>query len=372
MRRKVVVLVFLCFGINAVYARDRLVLRNSIVLERATFDDLYRWEEEDFGLALNALLETCPVMEKLSLDKDIFPQVRTNQKITKNDFYVVCKVADIIRSYNIKYKQTFFESFFIPYKVVKKKGERTLFTGYYIPMIRAKTKKDNVFKYPIYKRPEDLGTNKYYTREQINDGILQNRNLEIFYTDDPVDLFFAHIQGSMNVFLVDESRIVALGFDGKNNHKFSSIGKFMVENNLISSSDLNSVQLKKELKKRSHLFCLDIFNVNASYIFFRLLEENGITGAFGMRLIPMRTIAVDRDTIPLGFPLWLNTYHTMRDGRREFNKLVIANDTGSAIKGSVRGDIFFGYGNFGEEQAGYQYSEGEYYLLIPEKIVRKL
>jgi membrane-bound lytic murein transglycosylase A len=102
------------------------------------------------------------------------------------------------------------------------------------------------------------------------------------------------------------------------------------------------------------------------------LEDNNIVGAFGTRLIAKRTMAVDTKTVPLGFPLWLNTLHVKENHAEELNKIVIANDTGSAIKGSVRGDIFFGYGEFGEKESSYQYSEGEYYLLIPEKIVKRL
>jgi membrane-bound lytic murein transglycosylase A len=235
-------------------------------------------------------------------------------------------------------------------------------------MLRAKTKRDSIFKYPIYKRPDNLN----YTRKQINNGILENKNLEIFYTDDPVDLFFAHIQGSFNVFLVDETKVVPLGFDGKNNHKFSSIWKFIISNNLLDIPDPNPIRLKQELKKRDHNFCLGIFNVNNSYVFFKVLEDRGITGAFGTKLIPTRTMAVDNSVIPFGFPIWLNTYQASEKGTKEFNKMVIANDTGSAVKGSVRGDIFFGFGNFAEERASYQHSEGEYYLLIPERIIKKL
>jgi membrane-bound lytic murein transglycosylase A len=208
--------------------------------------------------------------------------------------------------------------------------------------------------------------------KQIKNGILNNRDLEIFYTDDPVELFFAHIQGSMTVFLVDKAKFALLGFDGKNNHKFSSVGKFMVANDLMDKSDLNAIQLKKKLKSMGNNFLLSILNRNDSYIFFRVLENSGIVGAFGTSLVTTRTIAVDNNTIPLGFPLWLNTHHVTKDDRWQLNKLVIANDTGSAIKGSVRGDIFFGYGTTAEEAASYQYSEGKYYLLLPERVVRKL
>ena len=121
------------------------------------------------------------------------------------------------------------------------------------------------------------------------------------------------------------------------------------------------------------VFAKNILNVNKSYIFFKILEDNNFKGAFGSKLVPFRTIAVDKKYIPYGFPIWLNTMHIKKyDIREQFNKLVIANDTGSAIKGVVRGDIFFGFGEEGEENSGYQYSTGEMYLLIPIKVLKKI
>jgi membrane-bound lytic murein transglycosylase A len=367
-------ILLLVFNIDSLRAEgDKIILKNSTVLKKVEFNELHGWSNENFTDALTVLLENCDKINSLPADKNIFPQARTNKKITKTDFYAACKVANVIKNYGVRYKQIFFENFFTPFEVIKKREEKSLFTGYYIPTIRAKTVKDDVFKYPIYRKPEDLSNyEQYYSRKQINNGALNNRNLEIFYTDDPIELFFAHIQGSMTVFLVDEAKFAPLGFDGKNNHKFSSVGRFMVDNDLMEKSDLNAIQLKKKLKSMGNNFLLSILNVNDSYIFFKMLENSGIVGAFGTSLVATRTIAVDNDTIPLGFPLWLNTQHVTKDDRRQLNKLVIANDTGSAIKGSVRGDIFFGYGEIAEEAASYQYSEGKYYILLPERIVRKL
>ncbi|MDR2760454.1 MAG: MltA domain-containing protein [Rickettsiales bacterium] len=364
-----ILFLLLILNVETVFAKkNKIQLVDFTMLERKNFSALRGWEEENFSEALLAFLDNCGKIIELSPEKNIFPQIKTNMKITRDDFYAVCKIADVIKNYSNKYKQVFFESFFVPYKVVGKNGEKSLFTGYYIPTLRAKTRRDDIFKYPIYRRPSNLN----YTRKEINGGALEGKNLEIFFTDDPVDLFFAHIQGSFNVFLTDETRVVPLGFDGKNNHKFSPIWKFIVDNDLLDDPHPNPMRLKQELKKKSRDFCMNIFDANNSYVFFKVINGGGITGAFGTKLIPTRTMAVDNGVIPLGFPLWLSTNQTSGEKTKEFNKMVIANDTGSAIKGSIRGDIFFGYGNFAEERASRQYSEGEYYLLIPERIVRKL
>ncbi len=349
----------------------KIRLSNELSLEETSFENLYGWNNENYKEALDVFLDNCERIVSLSIKYPIFPQA--NRKINKNDFYSVCKIADIIKNYNKEYIQVFFENYFIPFKIIDNKNNYSLFTGYYMPTIKAKRKRDNIFKYPIYKRPNDLVDGiKYYTREQINNGVLANKNLEILYTNDLVELFFFHIQGSGNVELVDENKIISIGFDGKNNHKYTSIGKYMSRNNLLTEAKADTKSIKQELKKNL-VFAKNILNVNKSYIFFKILEDNNFKGAFGSKLVPFRTIAVDKKYIPYGFPIWLNTMHIKKyDIREQFNKLVIANDTGSAIKGVVRGDIFFGFGEEGEENSGYQYSTGEMYLLIPIKVLKKI
>lgn len=345
-------------------------LSNGLTLEGKTFDDLYNWDNENYREALFAFVENCSKILELPVQYDIFPQI--NKKINKNDFYSVCKIAHVIRNYNEKYLKVFFESYFVPFEIINKSSNFSLFTGYYLPIIKAKRQKDNIFKYPIYKRPNDLIDGvKYYTRKEISNGALENKNLEILYTDDPVELFFFHIQGSGNIELIDEGQIIAIGYDGKNNHKYTSIGNYLRENNILENLKMDSKSMKRELKKYPKL-AESIFNINESYIFFKILENNKFKGAFGSNLIPFRTIAVDKNYIPLGFPLWLNTTHITENEKNDFSKLVIANDTGSAIKGAVRGDIFFGFGENGEENASYQYSTGKYYLLVPQRVLKKI
>ena len=366
------VLIIICYLLynSIAYSNQNVVkIDNNVFLVKSNFENLNGWENENYKEALDVFLESCKKVNTLPKNKNIFPQI--NKKINKNDFYAVCRIGEIIKNYNDKYLQVFFESYFIPYKVIDKTNT-SLFTGYYLPQINAKKIKDKIFKYPIYRRADDFENNgKYYTRKQINNGILNNKDLEILYTDDLVELFFFHIQGSGSVYLVDENKVIFIGYDGKNSYKFTSIGKYMLNNNLIDKSKINAKDIKKELKKDLNLAKF-IMNKNESYIFFKILDNNVVSGAFGTKLVPFRTIAVDTRYIPLGFPLWLETKHNQKNKTTDFNKLVIANDTGSAIKGGVRGDIFFGSGTDGENNASYQYSNGEYFLLIPTRIAKKL
>ena len=363
------ILIFFLF-IESSIAKDKIKIDNNVFLEKVKFSDLVGWENENYKEALDVFLSSCRKIKTIPKNIDIFPQVK--RKINSEDFYAVCKIADVIKNYNDRYLKVFFENYFAPYRVVDKSGNKSLFTGYYLPQINAKKTKDKIYKYPIYGRPKDLARNaRFYTRKEINNGALADQNLELLYTDDLVELFFFHIQGSGNVFLVDENRVISIGYDGKNNQKFTSIGKYMLKYKLIEPSKINAKDIKKELKKDPKLAEF-IMNKNDSYIFFKIIENGNITGAFGSELVPFRTLAVDRKYIPLGFPLWLSTTHNTKDYNEKFNRLVIANDTGSAIKGAIRGDIFFGSGINGENNASFQHAEGEYFLLLPERILRKI
>jgi membrane-bound lytic murein transglycosylase A len=304
-------------------------------------------------------------------EKVIFPQLAGN--ITGRDFYGVCRIAGIIGGYGEEYIRMFFEKYFIPYRVVDTSSNASLFTGYYIPKILAKRTKDEIFKYPIYRRPPDLVSGvRYYTREEINSGVLGNRGLEILYTDDLVDLYFMHIQGSGMVELVGENKLAYIGFDGKNNRDYSPLGKNTTEDNIIPRElRLDAIALRRELKK-DITRAIRLFNMNESYVFFKLLKDGKFVGSFGTELVPFRTMAVDSKYIPLGFPLWVNTTHNRENSNVAFNRMLFANDVGSAVKGVNRGDIFFGFGEFGEINSSFQRAIGQYFLLIPVKIAKKL
>lgn len=364
-------LFFIIFLIKPVFASDDVVwIRDDVYLKKSSFSDLRGWENENYREALDAFVRNCKRIERLPESYNIFPQYKRNF-INKKDFFAVCKIANVVRDYDVNYLQIFFENYFVPYKVVSTSSNKSLFTGYYIPQIKAKRNKDEVFRYPIYRKPDDLKHyTRYYTRREINNGALNNKNLEILYTDDFVELFFMHTQGSGSVFLVDENKTISLGYAGKNNHKFRSIGKYMLNNNLITKDKINPKDVKIELKKDLRLAEI-ILNSSDSYVFFTMIENGNAIGAFGSELIPFRTIAIDRKYLPLGFPMWLSTTHNKKDKNERFNRLVIANDTGSAIRGAIRGDIFFGSGVDGENNASYQSSTGEYFLLIPQRVIKK-
>ena len=342
-------------------------LDSSSKIKKVDFVDLKNWKNEDFGIALELFIESCDRFSNFDEDKKIMPQI--SKKIIRKDIDGICKIARTIKSYESKYKKIFFEKFFIPYEVISNKS---LFTGYYIPIIKAKKEKDLIYKYPIYKKPPELTSKKYYTRKQIHFGAISNRNLEIMYTNDPIELFFLHIQGSGIARVVDRDKTVYIGYDGKNNHKYSSLWDHVQKKGLLNKDTKRNAKSIKHVLRSSNKNVNDILNMNDSYVFFKIIKDNTIKGAFGTKLVPQRTMAIDIKYIPLGFLLWVETIHNLEHKNLSFNKIVLANDVGSAIKGAVRGDIFFGFGSKGEDSASFQHSSGKYFLLIPKKIARKL
>ncbi|MDR1425584.1 MAG: MltA domain-containing protein [Rickettsiales bacterium] len=340
------------------------VKNNGIIFERVDYSNLEGWGQDDYLGALDGLLQSCGKIVSRGRGEISFPQLGLGAK--NSDFFGICKIAELMKrgKYDNDHARIFFETYFVPYRVIDLKSTKSLFTGYYIPKILAKKSKDHIFRYPIYKKPPDLVNGiRYYSREQIYGGALDNKNLEILYTDDPIELYFMHIQGSGMVKLADENRLVYVGYGGKNNCNYSA-PNMTVNGRGIK---MNKQELKKNIEETMKLLSL-----NESYVFFRFLNNNEFTGAFGTKLIPERTMAVDSRYIPLGFPLWLSTEHTKKFSKKKFNRLMFANDVGAAIRGVNRGDIFFGFGKKGEEDSVGQYAGGQYFLLIPINMAKKL
>ncbi|MDR2778393.1 MAG: MltA domain-containing protein [Rickettsiales bacterium] len=343
-----------------------------VFFKRVDYSDLRGWGQDDYREVIKVFLKSCERIIPPKREQLVFTQLGRN--VTSNDFYGICRIARAIENYDGEYIRMFFEKYFVPYRVIDTTSGASLFTGYYIPKILAKRTRDEVFRYPIYRRPPELINGiKYYTRKQIHSGALDDRNLEMLYTNDPVELYFMHIQGSGIVKLVEENRFTYVGFDGKNNCNYSPLGKNIAANSLLIPRELrmDARTLKRELKK-DIARAIELLNANESYVFFKFLKNSKFTGAFGTELIPFRTMAVDSKYIPLGFPLWVNTKHTRENSNVEFSRILFANDVGSAVKGVNRGDIFFGFGKDGEENSSFQYASGQYFLLIPIKIAKKL
>ncbi len=343
--------------------------KGDIKLKQVDFSDISGWQNDDPKQALQAFIHSCNKFAKLPEKRLIGGQIG---EITVSDFRDVCDIADIVKTMNAKQTRNFFENWFKPFLVENRSGSaKGLFTGYYEASLTGSKVKTDKYKYPIYGRPKDLSTTAYLSREQIENGALKGKNLELLYTDDKVGLFFMHIQGSGRVKLPNGTE-VRLAYAGRNNQPFTGIANYMADHNLIDRSKMSSQAVRDWLNNNLEK-ADEIMNINAAYTFFKISEGEHVVGAQGAPLTAERSLAVDSDIIPYGSPLFVETNLKRKDGSKEkFSQLMIAQDTGSAIKGVVRGDIFFGYGKDAEEKASYMASPGQYYILLPINIVDKL
>ena len=284
--------------------------------------------------------------------------------------------------------RAFLEQQFFPWQVNQAEGgTEGLVTGYYEPMLRGSRYPTNRYRYPLYGPPDDmlvvdlasiypelkslrlrgrLQGNKvvpYWNRAEIEAGAAPVRGKEVLWVDDPVELFFLQVQGSGRVRL-ENGEIVRVGYADQNGHPYRSIGKWLVEKGEITL-DKASMQGIKDWGRRNPERLPELLNANPSYVFFRELPSSGggPLGALGVPLTNERSIAVDPRGVPLGAPVWLAT--TRPNAREVLNRLVLAQDTGSAIRGNVRADFFWGYGEEAGKLAGAMKQKGRMWLLLP-------
>lgn len=302
------------------------------------FKGLDGWAEDDHQAALDTFRNTCRDMKT-------------------PDWQTLCRTAN-----NQKNARAFFELFFRPLLI--EDGKDAMFTGYFEPELDGSRKRTALYKYPIYAMPRDAkAAGQWYTRRQIlEDGVMDGLNLEICYVDDPVELFFLQIQGSGRVRLPDGS-FLRVGFGGSNRHNYRSIGQEMVRRGIYEPHQVSSEVIKNWVRRNPKEGKELLFH-NPSYVFFREVSEvpadKGPLGAMNRSITTMRSIAVDPKFTPLGAPVWIE-----KDGKAPLRRLMIAQDTGSAIKGAQRADVFFGTGDQAGKEAGRLRDPGRMVVLMP-------
>jgi len=349
------------------------------------FDDLPGWKADAHSEALPAFLKSCGKIEKLPKTR----RMGTLREMGRvEDWLALCQSARMIRPGNTAEAQYFFESRFQAYSVDSKWARPGLFTGYYEAELNGAFHSDDRYRYPILSRPKDIvsadldlfddkwGGGKiagrvekgkfipYYTRGEIDGGALRGRQLEILWTDSPVDAFFLHIQGSGRVNLPDGTSI-RLAYAGRNGHRYTAVGRELVAAGIMNLDDV-SMPAIRDWMEANPVGANALRQKNKSYIFFRVSKSPGPVGAEGVALSPGRSLAVDPKYIPYGIPLWLVTTDPGSKPKKPLRRLVLAQDTGSAIKGPVRGDLFWGFGRYASTKAGIMKEAGTYFLLLPK------
>jgi membrane-bound lytic murein transglycosylase A len=282
------------------------------------------------------------------------------------------------------------------FKLYRARGKgwhrRVLFTGYFEPIFEGSLTPDEIYKYPLYRRPKNLikidlsqfnekyegqsitaridGQNvlPYFTRRQIDvEKALSGKGLELAWLKDPLDVAFLQIQGSGRIKLPD-GKMILVGYHISNGRPYHSIGKYMMDNDLLSKEQMSMQGIRQYLTNNPHLI-QEVLSHNPAYVFFRKLEE-GPLGNIGVPLTPGRSLALDSRLFPKGALCFITTQKPVLNQEGEikewvtFSRFMVNQDTGGAIKGTGRADIFWGSGPYAETAAGYMQHEGRLYMLI--------
>lgn len=339
------------------------------VLVPVDWEALPDWKEDDPRTALDAFREGCLALQK------------------RPQWQAVCSAADSFQGADAEAVRRFFEEHFVPNLVQKEDGSSSgLITGYYVPDLKGSRSRSERFSWAIYGVPEDLlvidlrsvypelGDYRlrgrlegrrvvpYFSRAEIDAGKLMG-GTELFWVEDPVELFFLQIQGSGRVELADGSQVM-VNYADQNGHPYRSIGKLLLDRGAMTRDQM-SMQNIKAWARRNPDQVAALLAENPSYVFFRELPA-GVTrpyGALGVQLTAERSLAVDPRSIPLGAPVFLAT--TWPGADKPLNRLLVAQDTGGAIKGRVRGDFYWGIGDEAGAIAGRMKQPGRLWVLLP-------
>ncbi|MDT8420460.1 MAG: MltA domain-containing protein [Desulfuromonadales bacterium] len=283
----------------------------------------------------------------------------------------------------------FFERHFVPHQVRNEDGsDQGKITGYYVPELNGSRTRTEQFRYPLYRQPADLLTvdlsevypelahkrlrgrldgNRvipYFDRAEIDNGENPLDGNELFWVEDPVELFFLHIQGSGRIRL-ENGELVMVNYANQNGHRYRSIGKLLLERNEMTRDQMSMQNIRSWVRQNPEAG-RELLEENPSYVFFRELPAGveSPPGALGVPLTAERSIAVDRRTIPLGAPVFLST--TWPTSNDPLQRLMVAQDTGGAIKGQVRADFFWGLGEEAGALAGRMKQPGRMWVLLPK------
>ncbi|MCS0584259.1 murein transglycosylase A [Massilia pinisoli] len=335
-----------------------------------TFDALPGWQQDDLRQAWPAFQASCRALG------------------AKPDWNAPCAAGKRIDPADGTAIRQFFETYFVPNLVRAPDGaDAGLITGYYEPMLRGARRRGGAYQTPLYKVPDDLITVDlasvypnlkgmrlrgrlvgktvvpYGTRAEIERSRIPGK--ELVWVDDPVEAFFLEVQGSGRVQL-DDGETVRIAYADQNGHPYKAIGRWLIDKGELAPAEATAQGIRAWIAAHPERR-QELLDVNPSYVFFR--EERlpdpsvGPKGALGVPLTPARSVAVDPSFVPLGVPLFLST--TEPNGDAPLQRLVMAQDTGGAIKGAVRADFFFGFGEQAADNAGRMKQRGQIWALLP-------
>lgn len=354
--------------------------KNEIKVETlrvVSFADLVGWAEDDLRQAWPAFIASCDVLGKRAVWKE------------------VCASAVMVNAEDVTEVRNFFEGQFIPHVVNNADGSMSgTVTGYYEPLLRGSRIRNGKYQIPLFRVPEDLLTidlsavypelknmrlrgrvvgNKvvpYFSRAEITDkNSLAGK--ELVWVDNAVEAFFLQIQGSGRVYLEETQETIRVAYGDQNGHPYKSIGRFLVERGDLKLEQA-SAQGIAAWAVANPTRVQELLNVNPSVVFFKeeklTAASKGPKGALGVPLTAQRSIAIDAQFIPLGVPVFLST--TQPNSDLPLRRLMLAQDTGGAIRGAVRADFFWGFGAEAGERAGKMKQVGSMWVLLPKALAK--
>ncbi len=349
----------------------------------ASFEDLPGWSQDNLSDVHRALSKSCTRQQKIALSGAVKPVG------TWEDWRVFCE--ELLAHDPTTDIRPFLERSLRPWRVTTRVRDDGLFTGYYEASLRGSRTRHGAYQTPIRARPLDhvvvnLGDFKpdlkgeritgqltglpgtrslrpYPAREGIIRGEIPHTEDHVLaWVDDPVDAFFLEIQGSGRI-AMDDGTTLHVGYDERNGHAYTAIGKVLVERGAMTKEQASMQSIRAWITAHPDQ-AQDLMNQNKSYIFFRDIGPDGPIGAENIALTPLRSLAIDKSMWSYGLPFYVDADAPEGTGPR-LQRLMIGQDTGGAIKGAIRGDVFWGYGAEAAHTAGVMKSRGNLWVLLP-------
>ena len=369
---------------------------DELVLARAGFETLEDWAKADVRGAFAALVGSCKKLVQRQ-DGEGFGSIGAYGSV--GEWRAPCAAALQAGAPSADHARRFFETWFEP-AIASNRGEDVgLFTGYYEPELNGSRTAAGKFQTPLHTRPGDLVSVDlaqfrpalkgeriagrvdagklvpYATRGQIMEGALGGRSSVIAFVDDATDAFFLQVQGSGRVRFAN-GEVIRVAYDGQNGHPYTAIGRVLIDRGEVRREDMSMQRIRAWLEANPDK-ARALMNENASYVFFK--EQPiadpalGAEGAQSVALTPEASLAVDLKFHGLGAPMWIDaTAPDESGGNVAFRRLVISQDTGGAIRGPVRGDVYWGAGPRAAEIAGRMAHRGRLYVLLPKPVAARL
>ncbi len=336
-------------------------------LQRIAFHDLPGWRDDAVSQALPALRSSCKTLDAKPGDAPVGPGGIAG---TAGEWRPVCAALSTAGSSDDALRRAI-ETWFVPFAVADADGPDGLFTGYYEPELQGSRKQTARYSVPLYRPPPDPAGGGL-TRAAIDAGALAGRGLELLWLTDAIDAFFLQAQGSGRVRLA-EGGSLRVGYAASNGLPATLIGRILVKRGELTK-EAATMQTVRQWLRDHPAEATKLMQMNARYIFFREIPGDGPVGSLGVALTPGRSLAVDPDLLPLGAPLWLDTTYPAGtpEAGRPLRRLVVAQDRGAAIKGAVRGDLYWGSGEAALRYAGPMKQPGRYYLLLPKTVAKRM